>query len=686
MLRPSTGDEQHVETTLVLSRLDDVIATIGGIVAGTIQDQLGIFRQEIHQLLRQSLCSGSEAGLPSRADRSIEQGMQFPAPGEAGNIEKGFRDIKHEVCSLQNQLREVDERHACYLKHITEAMSGQFVTPEVSLKVSNAEWCADQDMQRGCRDTLPRSLTLEKLVQDVVVPIEEISTTATPDTSIPLEQDGTQRSEATPIENAIISVREDSSLASVFLNDHDVARETYHVEDYYKKTGCAQALTQSSVFNHLTVLVVCANAVWIGVEADWNHATNMFDADPVFQFGGLFFVLYFAFEWLVRLHAFRRKTDAFTDGWFKFDTFLVVSMMVDVLLMAILKFKSHDGGNTVAIPTQPLRVLRLLKLSRMARLMRAFPELVTMLKGLTRSLRAIFSSCLLIILIVYIWAIMMHLLLKDEKALNEQFYKEQLLHFSTVTDAMWALVMDGTFLLDGAGQMMTLMVFNDALNIRLAGFLFLIFVMLSSVLVMQMLIGILTDVVNRVNDEQRNAASIALIKQELLAKLSKADDGDGSISRDEMFNMIRQSRAIMNKLDINQAFLFQLVDMMFATAKSKISIKQALELILLCRSENSATVETLAGGFSFMEKEINILQKQVAKNIALTLKQVETQKATLCQTGGYEACLVTTHGREVALPIDCNEASPVSIEWEAEADPLVICGVSTNPDVAQLSL
>merc|ERR1719454_443450 len=97
-------------------------------------------------------------------------------------------------------------------------------------------------------------------------------------------------------------------------------------------------------------------------------------------------------------------------------------MVLDVyVLMPILLHESAEGSN-VKIPTQPLRMLRLAKLTRMARLMKAFPELVTMIKGLIRSLRAISSSGILVGLMVYTWAILLHMLLKDEDDLNKKMH------------------------------------------------------------------------------------------------------------------------------------------------------------------------------------------------------------------------------------------------------------------------
>merc|ERR1719331_2131535 len=144
-------------------------------------------------------------------------------------------------------------------------------------------------------------------------------------------------------------------------------------------------------------------------------------------------------------------------------------MILDIwVLMPLLKILSGGGGE-VTIPTQPLRMLRLFKLTRMSRLMKAFPELVTMIKGLVRSLRAISSSMILIGLMVYVWAIMMHMLLKEEHEFNQKLWDETMLGFATITQCIWTLLMDGTLMLDNAAPLMTSLLFSGQFNYIVAG-------------------------------------------------------------------------------------------------------------------------------------------------------------------------------------------------------------------------
>lgn len=415
-----------------------------------------------------------------------------------------------------------------------------------------------------------------------------------------------------------IELHEDTSLMSVFMYDEDIEAPPYNVENYYKKTGCAQALARSHDFQNLTIFVVCLNALWIGIDADWNHEANIYDADYVFIVFGQFFVAYFTFEWLIRLFAFQKMHDCWIDGWFKFDTFLVATMVLDVwILMPFLKVAYGKGS--VALPTQPLRVIRLLKLTRMARLMRAFPELVTMVKGLFRAFRAIMSSLILIMLMVYIWAILLHMLLKDAEELNKKLNEEHAVDFATLPRAMWLLIIDGTLLLDGSSAVMTHLMFSKDFTILIAGIVFTGYACLAALLVLQMLIGVLCDVVAHVQEEQRNAADIGLVKQELLHKLHEIDNGDGKLTQPELMTVLSESKckAVLKKLNINRLFLLQLQTMMFGgDPTSTVPIRTALDLMLLCRSQNHATVEALAGGFCYMSQQLQDLKSRMPVNQA----------------------------------------------------------------------
>merc|ERR1719453_3056203 len=103
---------------------------------------------------------------------------------------------------------------------------------------------------------------------------------------------------------------------------------------------------------------------------------------------------------------------------------------------------------------------------------------------------------ILIGLMVYIWAIMMHMLMKDEEEFNDNLWKETQLSFETMTKCIWTLIMDGTLMLDNSAPLMTELLFAGKFNFFLAGAFFVAYALLSAMLILQMLIGVLCDVVS----------------------------------------------------------------------------------------------------------------------------------------------------------------------------------------------
>jgi len=273
-------------------------------------------------------------------------------------------------------------------------------------------------------------------------------------------------------------------------------------------------------------------------------------------------------------------------------------------------------------------MLRLFKLTRMARLMKALPELVTQIKGLMRSLRAIASSMTLVGLMVYVWAIMMHMLMKEEVEYNEALWENSSLSFSTMTSCIWTLLMAGTMMLDDSSPLMSSLLFSKKFNYILSGFLFVLYTMMSAMCILQMLIGVLCDVVSTVKAEEQSATAIGLLKQELLASLTACDDGDGKISEDELLGLIHspKSKALFRRLKINHAFLVQLLSGLYRRPGISVPIQEILELMVQCRGENVSTVETMSGALvriirelgsvkTIIETDISKMENRLSQNI-----------------------------------------------------------------------
>merc|ERR1719350_1093889 len=122
------------------------------------------------------------------------------------------------------------------------------------------------------------------------------------------------------------------------------------------------------------------------------------------------------------------------------------------------------------LPTGPLRLLRLLRLARMARILKSMPELVTMMKGISVATRAVSASLLMVGMLVYIFAIFLLMLLKDETSVRKRF--------GSLSRCMWTLIMDGT-LMDSPGSILTHLLDLQEVHSAIAVAVFMVFLLLS---------------------------------------------------------------------------------------------------------------------------------------------------------------------------------------------------------------
>merc|ERR1719331_537825 len=106
---------------------------------------------------------------------------------------------------------------------------------------------------------------------------------------------------------------------------------------------------------------------------------------------------------------------------------------------------------------------------------------------------------------LYTWAILIHMLLREDLDYNKELKEKYDYEFTKVGDCMWTLFMSGTLMLDNAAPLMSELLFNKDFVIMLAGFGFISFCFLSALLILQMLIGVLCDVVSIVGEERREA-------------------------------------------------------------------------------------------------------------------------------------------------------------------------------------
>merc|ERR1719199_1177200 len=146
-----------------------------------------------------------------------------------------------------------------------------------------------------------------------------------------------------------------------------------------------------------------------------------------------------------------------------------------------------------------LRLLRLLRISRMARLMKKIPELVIIIKGLIASFRSVGCTAILQVLILYVWGILFTSQFHETGDPDDAPIAE---YFGTMGKSMFTLFIMGTVLDDVTAS-------TDA--IRESGNLWMLacyiaFILISSFTILNMLIGILCEVVGATAESEKTKA------------------------------------------------------------------------------------------------------------------------------------------------------------------------------------
>lgn len=295
----------------------------------------------------------------------------------------------------------------------------------------------------------------------------------------------------------------------------------YNVQDLYWDTGFFQWLAKHPIFENVTLGIIMVNALWLAVDTDGNTAATLLDAHAIYVFADFIFFLYFVMELFVRFMAFERKCKATRDGWFVFDSCLVTLYAFDPFVMTLMAILQGSGSGP-EFPTAVLRLIRLARLSRamrIVRMLRSLPELMIMIKGMMSAAASVGYTLFLLVMITYIFSIALRNMVpvdSDEDAIYN-------LYFSTVPEAMHNLIVYATFLDDLSEFILTIKDQSPVCFI-----LTWLYISLASLTVMNMLIGVLCEVVGGIAEEERQSKIIDMVHQkfgDIVEQLDKNKDG-----------------------------------------------------------------------------------------------------------------------------------------------------------------
>jgi len=387
-----------------------------------------------------------------------------------------------------------------------------------------------------------------------------------------------------------------------------IGKREYRVSDFYKDTGIAQWIARSSLWEHACLLVIGINAIWIAIDTNYNKAAVLLDAHLVFIVAENFFCVFFFVELFIRFLAFKSKRNCLRDRWFVFDSTLLVLMVVETWVMTMVFWLirigtgNSEGAQTGVSQFTMFRVLRLLRLSRMARmirLLRATPELMVMIRAMGVAMRSVVFTLVILMVLIYVFSITFTQMMEGT-AIGEREFTGVLVSMNTLL--VQGVLPEQADLVNGVGA--------EHIVYRL---IMLVYVFLSTLTVMNMLVGILCEVINVVSSVEKEQLLIHFVKAELGTTLSLHGldtEGGALISRDEFGDFLEKPYALkaLKEIGVDAVGLVDFADFIFADAED-ITFAHFMDTILQLRGSNVATVKDIVDLRKFVTSALHRLEE-----------------------------------------------------------------------------
>lgn len=375
--------------------------------------------------------------------------------------------------------------------------------------------------------------------------------------------------------------------------------EHWDSEHWFFDKGCAQWIVRHNHFKHFTLLVIVLNALWLSIDTDFNHAVLLSDAPLRFQVVENFFCFVFSLEIFLRFCAYRSTLLAITDPLFMCDWVLVVLMVWQTWVAVLINMWGDNASFGLGRAASVLRVLRLLRVSRVVRLnrlVRAVPELAILVKGIVCAMRSVAAILTLECLVIYVFAIIFTVLLSNQEAT--------------------ALVGEGKF--QGVLQSCNFLLLQVLCGID-ADFLttvleysvgcymlFLFFVLVAQVGLLNMLTGVICDVIGSVAEEDKEEAHLKDVEHHIGSIARSLDSqGSGEISRVD-FQSLFDNPELIKALHNLGVDVVGLLDFVLFKLRYVETIKHHdfLKTVSQLRVGKTATVKDVMDMRSFVSAEI----------------------------------------------------------------------------------
>ncbi|CAJ1392078.1 unnamed protein product [Effrenium voratum] len=332
------------------------------------------------------------------------------------------------------------------------------------------------------------------------------------------------------------------------------------------RSGWAFRLEQSRCFQHASMGVILANAIWITWLTDWSLQHPHAGVPDEYQYVDYAFMAFFLVEVVLRMVVHRAYFFANDNaGWNVMDLVLVIFSMCEQI---ISWSAGRDGNGTVLY----LRVLRLCKFARVLRSLKvitAFRELAMMMESFRSCLAAMFWSLVLLIFLVFVCALLFAQGVSDGLAAAEVNSEMETVvkdHFGSVSLSMLSLYMAVTGGNDWSLYYWVLQELGSVYHFLFIGytffFAFAIFNILTGIFVERAVAASLPDREQQILQERRKLLEQANDLRYLFSCMDL--DASGQISLEEFLRCMKDPKIVAYMSSINVSvhdvqYLFKIV-------------------------------------------------------------------------------------------------------------------------------
>jgi len=250
------------------------------------------------------------------------------------------------------------------------------------------------------------------------------------------------------------------------------------------------------------------------------------------------------------------------------------------------------------------------------------------MKGMAAAARSVFFTLVLLCVLLYMFAIAFtQLLAKDTSPAHN--------YFSGIARSMHTLWVYAT-LIDEISELMGVLEETQQTPPLLMIMLLNIFILVASLTVMNMLVGILVEVVSAVAVSEREEVALSLVRNKLeriFSELGLEVMNDATISKDDFQRIIETPEAarLIQDLGVDVIQMVDVADTLFAGECGQefknLSFGQFMEAVQQMRGNNTCTVKDLVDLRKFITKE---MEKQETKQRATS--RVNSQRASSKQS------------------------------------------------------